>query len=116
MTQPWTTTTIRAKAEALEARGAGRLTLATETVGLLVTALRFLAAEGMAERKASYLVEVWDASGNHIVEHIGSLSNHAAARAAFVATYEARPNHEVTLRQGIRVVERHAGRSSGAAA
>ncbi len=115
MTQPWTTATIRAKAEALEARGAGRVTLAADTVGLLVTALKFLATEGMAERKASYLVEVWDASGNQIVEHIGSLSNHAASRAAFTAACEARTGHEVTLRQGIRVVERQGGRSSGAA-
>ena len=60
----------------------------------------------MAERRASCTIEVWDASGNHIVEHIGSLSNHAAATAAFAAACEARPGHEVTLRQGIRVVTR----------
>ena len=114
MTQPWTTATIRAKADALEVRGAGHVTLAADTVSLLVTALKFLAAEGMAERKTSYRVEVWDASGNHIIEHIGSLSNHAAARAAFSAACEARPTHEVTLRQGIRVVERKAGRNSAA--
>ncbi|RYB03279.1 hypothetical protein [Lichenibacterium ramalinae] len=102
----WTVTAIRAKADALEARGAGRITLAAETLGLMVTALRFLATEGMAERRASYTVEVWDASGNHIVEHIGSLSNHAAAHAAFDAACASRPNQRVTLRQGIRIVTR----------
>ena len=71
-----------------------------------MAALRFLATEGLAERRSSYSVEVWDVTGNNIVEHIGSLSNHAAARAAFAAACEARPTSEVTLRQGIRVVER----------
>ena len=65
-----------------------------------------MATEGIAERRASYAIGVSDHSGNHIVEHIGSLSNHAAATAAFAAACEARPNHEVTLRQGIRVVTR----------
>ena len=106
MAHHWTVVEIRAKAAALEARGAGRITLAPETIDLMVIALRFLAAEGMAERRTSYTIEVWDASGNHIVEHIGSLSNHAAATAAFAAACEARPDHEVTLRQGIRVVTR----------
>ena len=106
MASHWTIAAIRAKADALEARGAGRITLATETTTLMVAALRFLATEGMAERRASYTIEVWDPTGNHIVEHIGSLSNHAAATAAFAAACEARPNHEVTLRQGIRVVTR----------
>ena len=106
MRSHWTVAAIRTKADALEARGAGRITLAAETIDLMVTALRFLAAEGMAERRASYSVEVWDVGGNHVVEHIGSLSNHDAAQAAFKAACDVRPNHEVTLRQGIRVVTR----------
>ena len=72
----------------------------------MVAALRFLAREGLAEHRASYTVEVWDDTGNHIVEHIGTLGNHAAATAAFAAACEARPKSEVTLRQGIRVVQR----------
>ena len=112
MRSPWTVAAIRPKAAALEARGAGRITLAAEPIDLMVTALRFLAAEGMAERRASYSVEVWDVGGNHVIEHIGSLSNHAAATAAFAAACGARPHHEVTLRQGIRVVSRR-GLDSG---
>ena len=72
----------------------------------MVAALRFRATEGMAERRASDTIAVWDASRNHIVEHIGSLSNHAATTVAFAAACEARPNHGVTLRQGIRGVTR----------
>ncbi len=112
----WTVPAIRAKADALERRGPGRINLAAETISLLVAALRHLATEGMVERKGSYRVEVWDASGDHIVEHIGSLSNHAAARAAFAAACEARPGHEVTLRQGARIVDRRAGPRDGPAA
>ena len=50
MASHWTVAAIRAKADALEARGAGRITLAIETTTLMVAALRFLATEGMAER------------------------------------------------------------------
>lgn len=109
MHRHWTTAAIRAKADALAARGAGRITLAAETVDLMVTALRFLAREGLAERRVAYTVEVWDADGDRIVEHIGALSNHAVARAAFAAACDARPDHPVTLRQGIRVVEHRGG-------
>lgn len=113
MRQSWTATAIRAKADALDARGAGRVTLAAETVTLLVAALRCLATEGMAERRMSYAVDVWDRSGNHVVEHVGDLSNHAAAQAAFGVACEARPGHEVTIRQGIRVVARREGGCDG---
>ena len=106
MPHHWTVAAVRAKPAALEPRGAGRITLAAETVDLMVTALRFLATEGMVERRASYMIEVWDASGKHIVEHIGALSNYAAAAAAFAVACEARPNYKVTLRQGIRAVTR----------
>lgn len=54
-----------------------------ETIDLMVATLRFLATEGMAERRVSCTIAVWDASGNHVVVHIGSLSNRAAASAAF---------------------------------
>ncbi len=104
-TSHWTVAAIRAKADALEAHGAGCVTLAAETVVLLVTALRHLAREGMVDRRGSYLVEVWDGS-DHVIEHIGTLSNHSAARAAFLAACAARPAHEVMLRQGARVVDR----------
>ena len=80
--------------------------MADDTIRRLVAALRFLAAEGLAERRRSYPIDVWDAGGNEVMEHIGSLSNHAATRAAFTAACEARYNHEVTLRQGIRVAAR----------
>lgn len=76
------------------------------------TGRRMTLAVSMAERRVSYTIEVWDADGNHIVEHVGSLSNHAAARATFAAACDARPDHYVTPRQGIRVVEQR-GLDSG---
>lgn len=72
-----------------------------------MTALRFLAIEGLAERHNLYTVDVWEKDGSgSVAEHVGSLTKLDAARATFQMACERRPSHEVTLRHGIRVVEK----------
>jgi hypothetical protein len=49
-------------------------------------------------------VDVWDAAGDNIVEHIAGVDDFETA----VATYRARwPKAKITLRQGARVVKKN---------
>ncbi|MBA5779120.1 hypothetical protein H2509_18485 [Stappia sp. F7233] len=54
---------------------------------------------------SAFKVEQWDRKGLHIEETLAVCGNVLVARAAFQAAIKARPGENITLRQGIRVIE-----------
>jgi hypothetical protein len=52
----------------------------------------------------AFRVDVWDAEGNNLVEHLAGLDDHAMAVAAYWAAVVAKPKEKITLRQGARVM------------
>ena len=49
-------------------------------------------------------VDIWDAIGNSIVEHVVGVDDFEAAEATYGAAVARWPRVRITLRQGIRVV------------
>ena len=101
----WDTTKIRNLADRMEMRTRG-FSVSAVTTPLIVTALRFYAREGLAEqiKDLAYGIDVWDESGNNLIEHVGRIGDLAVARVAYRQTLAERPGKQVTMRQGIRVV------------
>jgi hypothetical protein len=52
----------------------------------------------------AFRIDIWDAAGNSIVEHVAGLDDHGMAVAAYWALVAAKPKEKITLRQGARVV------------
>jgi hypothetical protein len=52
----------------------------------------------------AFRIDVWDAAGNNVVEHLAGLEDHMMAVAAYWAAVAAKPKDRITLRQGARVV------------
>jgi hypothetical protein len=52
----------------------------------------------------AFRIDVWDATGDNLVEHLAGLDDYAMAVAAYWAAVENRPKDMITLRQGARVV------------
>lgn len=52
----------------------------------------------------AFRIDVWDAAGDNVIEHLAGLDEHVMAVAAYWAAVEARPSDKITLRQGARVV------------
>jgi hypothetical protein len=52
----------------------------------------------------AFRIDIWDDTGNNLVEQLAGLDDYAMAVAAYWAAVENRPRDKITLRQGIRVV------------
>jgi hypothetical protein len=52
----------------------------------------------------AFRVDIWDDSGNSIVEHVAGVDDFEVAEAAYRAAVARWPRARITLRQGIRVV------------
>jgi hypothetical protein len=52
----------------------------------------------------AFRVDIWDAIGNSIVEHVAGVDDVEVAEAAYGAAVARWPAARITLRQGIRVV------------
>ena len=100
----WSPEQISAKAEALQARGPGRITLSADTVLMIVIALRLLAAARPARRLDAYVVQMWSGHPDDRGEAVAMADKWVAAKAAFEAVCREHPRYRVTLRQGGRVV------------
>ena len=100
----WTAKSIQETADAFEARGAGRITLAAETIVLMVAALRYLGREGLAERRSSYTVDVWDDSEPHRRAHRHARNSRRSP--SRVRRVRGEAEERGALRQGIWAVDR----------
>jgi uncharacterized protein YdaU (DUF1376 family) len=52
----------------------------------------------------AFRVDVWDARGDNLIEHLAGVEDYAMAVAAYWAAIQNRPKDKITLRQGARVV------------
>jgi hypothetical protein len=52
----------------------------------------------------AFRIDIWDAEGNNLIEHLAGLDDHMMAVAAYWAAVAAKPKEKITLRQGARVV------------
>ena len=52
----------------------------------------------------AFRVDVWDATGDNLIEHLAGVEDYAMAVAAYWAAIQNRPKDKITLRQGARVV------------
>ena len=55
----------------------------------------------------AFRIDVWDGTGDNLVEHLAGLDDYAMAVAAYWAAVENRSKDKITLRQGIRVVAKN---------
>jgi hypothetical protein len=55
----------------------------------------------------AFRIDVWDAAGNSIVEHLAGLDDFAMATAAYDVAVTNRTRDKITLRQGARVVRKN---------
>ena len=62
-------------------------------------------AKGSASDPPSPCVDIWDDTGNNIVEHVAGVEDYQVALATFRAACERWPGTPITLRQGARVIE-----------
>jgi hypothetical protein len=92
-------------AEGMEARKAKGFRVSPETAPVVIEALR-LSARMHAGEPAAYKVEKWDWRDQHVEEIVASTSLIVVARAAFDAAVQQYPNARLTLRQGIRVIQK----------
>jgi hypothetical protein len=58
-----------------------------------------------------FRLDLWDAAGENIVEHIGGLDDFEVATAAYRAALSRWPNSRVILRQGARTLHDSGPRS-----
>jgi hypothetical protein len=54
----------------------------------------------------AFRIDIWDDTGNSIVEHVAGVDDFEVAEATYRAAILRWPKARITLRQGIRVVER----------
>ena len=52
----------------------------------------------------AFRIDVWDATGDNLIEHLAGVEDYAMAVAAYWAAIQNRPKDKITLRQGARVV------------
>ena len=50
----------------------------------------------------TFRIDMWDANGEDVVEHIAGVEDHQVARATYRAAVERWPGGAITLRQGDR--------------
>jgi hypothetical protein len=53
----------------------------------------------------TFRVDIWDDTGNSIVEHVGGVEDYQVALVTYRAACERWPGTPITLRQGARVIE-----------
>ena len=53
----------------------------------------------------AHRVDMWDAAGEHIVEHLAGVEDFEVAMATYRAACQRWPDAAITLRQGARVIE-----------
>jgi hypothetical protein len=53
-----------------------------------------------------FRIDVWDDSGNSIVEHVAGVDDFETALAAYWTACRKWPKAKITMRQGVRVVEK----------
>ena len=52
-----------------------------------------------------FRIDMWDASGDNIIEHIAGVEDYQVAQATYRAAVERWPGAVITPRQGARVIE-----------
>jgi len=55
----------------------------------------------------AFNIDVWDANGINIIEHLSGLDDFLMAVAAYEAAVSAKPKEKISLRQGARVVRKN---------
>jgi hypothetical protein len=58
----------------------------------------------------AFRVDVWDDTGDSIIEHVAGVDDFEVAEAAYRAAILRWPAARITLRQGIRAVHEHGAR------
>jgi hypothetical protein len=53
-----------------------------------------------AKTHFAFRIDVWDTTGDNVVEQLAGLDDYTIAIAAYWAAVEARPRDKITLRQG----------------
>jgi hypothetical protein len=53
----------------------------------------------------AFRIDMWDASGENLVEHLAGVEDYTLALATYRAAVERWPGGTITLRQGARVIE-----------
>jgi hypothetical protein len=56
-------------------------------------------------RAVAFRVDIWDDTGNSIVEHVAGVDDFEVAEATYRAAVVRWPRARITLRQGARVIE-----------
>jgi hypothetical protein len=91
--------------EGMESRVMRGFRVSPQTAPIVVEALR-LYARMHAIEPANFKVEKWDWRNQHVEEIVATTSLLLVARAAFDAARGQYPGAQLTLRQGIRVIEK----------
>jgi hypothetical protein len=58
----------------------------------------------------AYRIDLWDADGDSVVKHLADIDDLIVARATYEAACKQWPGANITLRQGVRVIEETAER------
>jgi len=53
----------------------------------------------------AYRIDLWDADGENVIEHLAGVEDPQVAMATYVAASQRWPRAPITLRQGSRVIE-----------
>jgi hypothetical protein len=53
----------------------------------------------------AYRIDLWDADGENVVEHLAGVEDSQVAMATYLAACERWPDDPITLRQGARVIQ-----------
>jgi hypothetical protein len=53
----------------------------------------------------AYRIDLWDADGENVVEHLAGVDDSQVAMATYLAACERWPDAPITLRQGARVIQ-----------
>jgi hypothetical protein len=59
-----------------------------------------------AKTHFSFDIDLWDAEGINIVDHLAGLDDFLMAMAAYDVAVSAKPKERITLRQGARIVKK----------
>lgn len=105
--QDWTFDVVIDLACRMEAKARTGFSVSPDTAPLVIAALKHYAREHFAEPPTAYTVDIWDSPvGDRVVRQYAVLSDLFAARDVFARAAAQHPAVLVTVRQGIRVVER----------
>lgn len=57
------------------------------------------------EKWRAYRIDLWDADGENVIEHLAGIEDLQVAMATYLAACQRWPGAPITLRQGTRVIE-----------